>query len=216
MEEQMEADLKSKLLKLLKEDEEFRYAIAGLIGLEDLRHSLVKLSEAMTRLEQTVEKLAKEQAKIWEEIKRLSMEHREFSEEQRRMSRTLRNVVSYIEEVSILLEDEARSMVEYRLNQYGVKVSLSFLIRPYAEFDIYGSNGDLTVIGEAKTRLVPRHVKEFMRKLDLLKSREPELIKGKVVKVIYALWIHPKALEECRMRGIWLNTPDKELTSLTA
>jgi len=29
----VEAELKHKLLKLLKEDEEFRYAVAGLIGL---------------------------------------------------------------------------------------------------------------------------------------------------------------------------------------
>jgi len=30
----VEADLKSRILRLLKEDEEFRYAVAGLIGLE--------------------------------------------------------------------------------------------------------------------------------------------------------------------------------------
>lgn len=50
------AELKSRILKLLKEDEEFRYAVAGLIGLEeDLkrldRHEaeLVKLREDMNK-----------------------------------------------------------------------------------------------------------------------------------------------------------------------
>ncbi|MBS7611504.1 DUF3782 domain-containing protein [Candidatus Bathyarchaeota archaeon] len=50
----MELKLKEKLLKLLKEDEEFRYAVAGLIGLEEIlrrldRHEaeLVKLREDM-------------------------------------------------------------------------------------------------------------------------------------------------------------------------
>ena len=33
----MEAEFRSKILKLLKEDEEFRYTVAGLIGLEDIR-----------------------------------------------------------------------------------------------------------------------------------------------------------------------------------
>ncbi len=51
------ANLKSEILKLLKEDEEFRYAVAGLIGLKEIlerldRHEeeLVKLREDMNRL----------------------------------------------------------------------------------------------------------------------------------------------------------------------
>ena len=49
--------LKSEILRLLKEDEEFRYAVAGLIGLEEIlkrldRHEaeLVKLREDMNKL----------------------------------------------------------------------------------------------------------------------------------------------------------------------
>jgi len=49
--------LKSEILRLLREDEEFRYAVAGLIGLEEVlkrldRHEaqLVKLREDMNRL----------------------------------------------------------------------------------------------------------------------------------------------------------------------
>jgi len=48
--------LKSEILRLLKEDEEFRYAVAGLIGLEEVlkrldRHEeqLAKLREDMNR-----------------------------------------------------------------------------------------------------------------------------------------------------------------------
>jgi len=50
-------ELKARMLKLLREDEEFRYAVAGLIGLEEIlrrldRHEseLVKLREDMDRL----------------------------------------------------------------------------------------------------------------------------------------------------------------------
>ncbi|MCC6004547.1 MAG: DUF3782 domain-containing protein [Thermofilum sp.] len=52
----MSSQLKQRLLKLLKEDEEFRYAVAGLLGLEEIlkrldRHEeqLVKLREDMNR-----------------------------------------------------------------------------------------------------------------------------------------------------------------------
>jgi len=51
------AQLKAAFLKLLKEDEEFRYAVAGLIGLEEI----------LKRLDRHEEELAK----IWEELARL-------------------------------------------------------------------------------------------------------------------------------------------------
>jgi hypothetical protein len=50
-------ELKSRMLRLLREDEEFRYAVAGLLGLEEIlkrldRHEaeLVRLREDMNRL----------------------------------------------------------------------------------------------------------------------------------------------------------------------
>jgi len=56
--------LKSEILRLLKEDEEFRYAVAGLIGLEEVlkrldRHEaqLVKLREDMNKLREDMNRL---------------------------------------------------------------------------------------------------------------------------------------------------------------
>jgi len=51
------AQLKAAILKLLKEDEEFRYAVAGLIGMEEI----------LKRLDRHEEELVK----IWEELARL-------------------------------------------------------------------------------------------------------------------------------------------------
>jgi len=51
------AQLKAAVLKLLKEDEEFRYAVAGLIGLE----------KVLRRLDRHEEELVK----IWEELAKL-------------------------------------------------------------------------------------------------------------------------------------------------
>ncbi len=224
----IDPNLKSNILKLLKEDEEFRYAVAGLIGLEDLRkgqnelrEAVAKLEKAIAKLEESVASLAEEQRKLEKAVASLAGEQRKMkesvaslAEEQRKMKMTLRYAVDYIEEVSILLEDEARSMIEYRLRQREIEMKLDALIRPYAELDIYGSNGNLTIIGEAKTRLAPRHVRELEDKVKMIRKREPELIKGKLVKVIYALWVHPDALKRCKESGIWLNTPNEELTQM--
>ncbi|MEM4278465.1 MAG: hypothetical protein QW776_02095 [Candidatus Nitrosocaldus sp.] len=43
-------ELRKNILRLLKEDEEFRYAVAGLIGLEDIRASMKRLEEAIAML----------------------------------------------------------------------------------------------------------------------------------------------------------------------
>ena len=204
----MEAELRSRILKLLKEDEEFRYTVAGLIGLEDLRRGQAELREAIARLEESHRRLEESVANLNDAVARLA-------EEQRRMSRTLRSITRYIEEVSITLEEEARSMIELRLRQRGIQIKLDALIRPYIELDIYGSDKNLTVIGETKTRLASRHVREFERKLDMIKKNEPELLKGRIVKAIYAMWAHPDVIEECKARKIWLNTPNKELTPFT-
>jgi len=82
-------ELRKRLLDLLKEDEELRYAVAGLLGLEDLRASAKRLEEALAklaeaqakseerlsevevrvgRLEEAIAKLAEAQAKSEERL----------------------------------------------------------------------------------------------------------------------------------------------------
>ncbi|MFB6491085.1 MAG: hypothetical protein TU35_007595 [Thermoproteus sp. AZ2] len=55
-------DLKGELLRLLKEDEEFRYAVMGLLGIEEilkaiksLQEQVAKHSEAILALQRTIE-----------------------------------------------------------------------------------------------------------------------------------------------------------------
>ncbi len=71
-------ELKSEILRLLKEDEEFRYAVAGLIGLEEIlkrldRHEeeLVKLREDMNKLREDMNKLREDMNRGFESINRL-------------------------------------------------------------------------------------------------------------------------------------------------
>jgi hypothetical protein len=74
--------LKSRILKMLKEDEEFRYAVAGLIGLEEIlkrldrnEQELVRLREDMTKMfekhEERFARIEEEIGRIWQEIERL-------------------------------------------------------------------------------------------------------------------------------------------------
>jgi len=69
--------LKEEILRLIKEDEEFRYAIIGLLGL----HRLDKIEEAILRLTENVAKLAELQAKT--EARLAKVEERLFKVEER-------------------------------------------------------------------------------------------------------------------------------------
>jgi hypothetical protein len=74
--------LKSRMLRLLKEDEEFRYAVAGLLGLEEIlkrldrnEQELVRLREDMTKMfekhDERFARIEEEIGRIWQEIAKL-------------------------------------------------------------------------------------------------------------------------------------------------
>jgi len=50
-------DLKSKIIQLLKEDEEFRYTVAGLIGLQEILKRLDQHQQQLIKLRQDLNKL---------------------------------------------------------------------------------------------------------------------------------------------------------------
>ena len=51
------AEFKKKILKLLREDEEFKYAVAGLIGLDEILKRLDKHEEELIKLREDMNKL---------------------------------------------------------------------------------------------------------------------------------------------------------------
>ena len=58
--------LKSRILRMLKEDEEFRYAVAGLIGLEEILKRLDRNEEEIRRIWQEIERLREDMVKGFE------------------------------------------------------------------------------------------------------------------------------------------------------
>ena len=62
----MGTDLKRELLRLLDEDEEFRYAVAGRIGILEILKRLDRLEEGQNRLWEEVRSLREGQEKLWE------------------------------------------------------------------------------------------------------------------------------------------------------
>jgi exonuclease VII small subunit len=119
----MGVEVKKEVLRLLREDEEFRYAVAGLIGLEDIRKGqdglrlgLARLEEAHARLEVAVARLQEAVAKLEEAVAKLQDVVASLAKEQQRTSGALRRLIRYISSMSITLEEEAYFIVEKRLS----------------------------------------------------------------------------------------------------
>jgi len=64
------AELKSRVLKLLKEDEEFRYAVVGLLGLDEVIKRLDRHEERLVKLERELVKLRRDMNRGFELVNR--------------------------------------------------------------------------------------------------------------------------------------------------
>jgi len=67
----LSAEEKRKFLRSLDEDIEFRYAVAGYLGISEILKRLDSLEENMLKLWEEVRSLREGQNKLWEEVKSL-------------------------------------------------------------------------------------------------------------------------------------------------
>ncbi|MEM0079061.1 MAG: hypothetical protein QW118_02385 [Nitrososphaerota archaeon] len=270
--------LKRSVLELLEKDLEFRYAVAGYLGLSELmkrmdslEENMVKLLENQNKLWEEVkglregqnklweeirdlregqeklwenqsriweevrslrenqEKLWENQSKLWEEVKalregqnklwegqnRLWEGQSKLWEEVRNIRITLNRVAVTLDRLTISVEEEALSYIRYRLREkLGIEVDLDRLFIDAREINIYGVVGDLCVIGEAAVRLGVGLVDELKEKIDLIREKRPELLKPKIIKVIYTDYATPDALEYARREKVWVLKWSGDLTPM--
>ncbi|MCX8152144.1 MAG: hypothetical protein N3D19_03765, partial [Archaeoglobaceae archaeon] len=162
--------------------------------------------ELLMRHEEEIKKLREDMnegfRRVWIEI---GLFRKEFEKE-------IREIRTFMERLSISLEEEANYVVSYFLEKRGIKVSTGrFFLDTEYEFDIYGKTDDLTVVGEAKTRVSPNNVHEMLKKIDDAMKKYPEFFKGKVLKVLYCMVAIPGTIEEANRSGIWIIKSAKEI-----
>ena len=63
--------MKEEFLRLLEKDMEFRYAVAGRLGILEVLRKLDTIAEEQTKIWMEIGKLREEQTKIWREIEKL-------------------------------------------------------------------------------------------------------------------------------------------------
>jgi hypothetical protein len=99
----MGVDLRKELLRLLKEDEEFRLAVTGLLGIDEILRAIKSLQEQMVKLQEQVVKLQEQVAKQGEAILAL----------QRSFEKLTASVTALGYRYGIYTEDVFRDAIKY-------------------------------------------------------------------------------------------------------
>ncbi|MCC6019713.1 MAG: hypothetical protein LM601_11820 [Candidatus Verstraetearchaeota archaeon] len=267
--------LKEEFLKLLDRDLEFRYAVAGYLGLSEILKRLDRLEEGQNKLWENQNRLWEEvkslregqnklwenqnkfwenqnrlweeikslregqnklwenQNKLWEEIKALREGQNRLWENQNKLWEELKSLregqnklwenqnklweevrglkvtqarlAATIDRLTITIEEESLDVVGRRLkDELGLDIKLGRIFVDDKEINIYGSSDDICVIGEATVRLGRRLVEELEEKIKFLREVKPELIKPKIIKVIYTDYATPEAIDLAKEYGIWI------------
>jgi len=126
----------------------------------------------------------------------------------------LRLLKVYMEKDMPTLEEEAREVISYRLRKEGINVTLSSPVLPGMEIAIYGSTDDVSVVGEATTRLGIRLLQELEEKVKLLATKQPEHLRRKLIKVIYTMRATDDVVEKAKESNIWVLTATTDLTPM--
>jgi hypothetical protein len=184
--------LKSRILRLLKEDEEFRYAVAGLIGLEEILRRLDRHEEEIGRIWQEIAKLREDMMRGFErhdrEIERLREEMiklrkdmmKGFELMDRRITR-LENLISAIgARWGIMAEDAFREGLRGILEkEFGVKVDrwitrdedgIVYGFSSVIEIDVAIKDGK-TMLIELSSSVDRSKVAAFLRKAKLYEKK---------------------------------------------
>ena len=107
-----EEELKEVFLKILREDEKFRYAILGSAGLEEILKRLDRHEEILIRLREDFKTLSEEQARLRKDFNEMRKEQIRIAEEQIKLREDFKTVseeqAKLRKDFKIVSEEQAR------------------------------------------------------------------------------------------------------------
>jgi DNA repair exonuclease SbcCD ATPase subunit len=206
--------LKEEFLELLEKDKEFRYAVAGYLGFSEILKRLDRLEEGQNKLFESQKRIWENIEKLWENQNRLWENQNKLWEEVRELRITQARLAATLDRLTITIEEEGLDVIEKRLkDELGLDIKLNRIFVNEKEINIYGSFADICVIGEATIRLGKRLVEELEEEIKFLKEIKPELVKPKIIKVIYTDYATPEAIDLAKEYGIWVLNWKRDFTS---
>ena len=192
-------ELKSRMLKLLKEDEEFRYAVAGLIGLDEILKRLDRHEAELVKLRQDMVELRREMVELREDmVKGFELVNRHISALGARWG--LMAEEAFREGLRGVLEKEMGFKVErWRTYDESGKV---FGYPSEVKVDVTVKDQKLILI-EVSSHMKASDIYQFKRKADLYEEktgRKPDRL------IAVTPYIDEKAIEASKRLGIEVYT----------
>ena len=194
-------DIKRRLLDMLEKDPEFRYAVAGILGMSQTRDQLRDISRS-------IEKLSENQEKLWLEVKSLR-------ENQEKAERDIRDIKTTLQRLTLSEEEEAGEVLAAKLEEkLGVRPVFTRLFIDSKEVDLYSAFGDYWLVCEATVRFGSSMIDELNEKVELIKRSRPDLVRSKLIKAVYTIISVGDAAKKAEEQNVWVFTWKEELTPL--
>jgi uncharacterized protein (UPF0335 family) len=212
--------LKEEFLELLEKDKEFRYTVAGYLGLSEILKRLDrleegqnKLFESQKRIWENIEKLWENQNrlwenqnKLWEEVRELRKNYEKLESRFNGLEKSLLSIgkavgVTLDHYTAVFLEDILKNMnIQKEKINIRVNVILSYKDK-LREINIF--NRDPLIVGEVTTHLenIEKAKEEIEKLIDDIKFVE-EMFNKKIFMAILGVAVAPKEVidflkEEC-------------------
>ena len=219
--------MKEEFLRLLEKDMEFRYAVAGRLGILEVLRKLDTIAEEQTKIWMEIEKLREEQVrfreeqtKIWREIGKLREEQTKIWREIERLRRDMvegfslvdRHISALGARWGLMSEEAFREGLKGILEkEFGVRVERWSCYDDLGLVYGYPSTVDIDIaVKDNKILLmeIASHIKtsdiyEFKRKAELYKkkaNRKPDRL------LMVTPYIEEKALEAAKKHKIEIYT----------
>ena len=198
--------MKEEFLRLLEKDMEFRYAVAGRLGILEVLRKLDTIAEEQTKIWMEIGKLREEQTKIWREIERLRRDMVEgFSLVNRHISALgarwgLMSEEAFREGLKGILEKEFGVRVE-RWSCYD-DLGLVYGYPSTIDIDIAIKDDKILLI-EIASHVKTSDVYEFKRKAELYEKKSGRRPDGLLMVTPY---VEEKALEAAKKHKIEIYT----------
>ena len=212
--------LKEEFLRLLEKDMEFRYAVAGRLGILEVLRKLDTIAEEQTKIWREIGKLREEQTKIWREIGKLREEQTRIWREIERLRRDMvegfslvsRHISALGARWGLMSEEAFREGLKGILEkEFGVRVErwscyddlgLVYGYPSMVEVDIAVKDDKILLI-EIASHIKTSDVYEFKRKAKLYEKKT----RGRPDRLLMVTpYVEEKALEAAKRHGIEIYT----------
>jgi SPX domain protein involved in polyphosphate accumulation len=169
----MSEKLKKEFIELLEKDKEFRYTVAGYLGLSEILKRLDRLEEGQNRLWEG-------QAKLWEEVKLLRVNYDRMRKYMVTAFRELRA------SLGVAFEDHAASFLELMLEEMGyagARVERKFFVHGGEVVEVNLFCEKPLVVGEATVsvkdaREAEAEVEKLLKRVKIVEEKygKPEMM----------------------------------------